>query len=126
MGLAKGHVIKGVGKMNLPLFEYRDLGMSDFGRSGKALKAGNPCLIIQQEPQIVSWSKMDNPKSFSVRPNKQRQVLDMLIQNGSTTAFDIQKATNSTDARKIISRLRKEGYIGRTGVYPLRIRCCLE
>lgn len=94
----------------LPLFRFKDLGDSDYTHNHKALKADTARLKAIHDAIMMQPPK---PPVY-LKPNKQRQVLDMLIRDGSVTAYDIQRETNSTDARKIASRLRKEGYISRT------------
>jgi len=88
------------------LFDYPNLGKADMTKDGKLLKVSPPeGATVWGESHVY----IRQPK-----PNKQRQVLDMLIRDGSVTAYDIQWETNSTDARKIASRLRKDGFISRT------------
>lgn len=49
---------------------------------------------------------------FKKREKKQKQVLEMLLQNSNRefTAIEINEAVNTADARKIISNLRNKGW----------------
>lgn len=69
-------------------------------------------------PDLFDYLEHVSGEVYRPKPGKLRAVLDILKRDGSTTAFDIQKETNTTDARKCISRLKERGFIGEVTKEP--------